>query len=51
MSYAWEFGDGGSDVIASPEHTYAQPGLYTVTLELRDKDKQQFMRKVQIRVD
>jgi PKD repeat protein len=28
----WDFGDNGNSTVASPLHTYAQPGSYTVTL-------------------
>ncbi len=31
-SWAWDFGDGGASSIASPSHTYAAPGRYTVSL-------------------
>ncbi|NIG56389.1 PKD domain-containing protein [Chitinophaga sp. Cy-1792] len=31
-SYAWNFGDGGTSAATSPSHTYAAPGIYTVTL-------------------
>jgi PKD repeat protein len=34
LSYTWDFGDGQSSAAASPSHTYAQPGSYTVTLTL-----------------
>jgi gliding motility-associated-like protein len=30
--YLWDFGDGETSTAASPTHTYAQPGTYTVTL-------------------
>jgi PKD repeat protein len=30
--YAWSFGDGGTSTDVSPDHTYAGPGTYTVTL-------------------
>lgn len=30
--YLWSFGDGQTSTAASPTHTYAQPGTYTVTL-------------------
>jgi len=30
----WDFGDGGRDTAFSPVHTYTQPGLYTVQLEV-----------------
>jgi len=31
-NYLWLFGDGNSSVAVSPQHVYAQPGVYTVTL-------------------
>ncbi|MCS6928081.1 MAG: PKD domain-containing protein [Saprospiraceae bacterium] len=31
-SYAWNFGDGNSSTAQNPQHTYAQEGVYTVTL-------------------
>lgn len=34
VSYAWEFGDGGTSTLANPSHTYAKPGLYTVKLTI-----------------
>jgi PKD repeat protein len=32
LVYAWDFGDGVTSSLASPTHTYAGPGTYTVTL-------------------
>lgn len=32
ISYAWDFGDGGTSSVASPVHHYASPGLYPVQL-------------------
>ena len=32
LSYAWNFGDSGSSTAASPSHSYAHPGFYTVEL-------------------
>jgi PKD repeat protein len=29
---SWAFGDGGSDTVPNPVHTYNNPGVYTVTL-------------------
>ncbi len=31
-THAWTFGDGGTSSAASPSHTYALPGVYTVEL-------------------
>ncbi|MCB9231784.1 MAG: PKD domain-containing protein [Bacteroidia bacterium] len=31
-SYSWDFGDGNSDTIANPSHTYATSGWYQVCL-------------------
>lgn len=33
-SYAWDFGDGGTSVEPTPEHTYTAPSSYTVTLTI-----------------
>ncbi len=33
-SWAWSFGDGTSSTLQSPEHTYAAPGTYTVSLKV-----------------
>ncbi|MFI6518294.1 PKD domain-containing protein [Spirillospora sp. NPDC050679] len=35
-SYQWDFGDGGSATGATPEHTYAAAGTYTVKLTVTD---------------
>ena len=32
VTYAWDFGDGGTATGASPTHMYREPGTYTVTL-------------------
>ncbi|HTN16727.1 MAG TPA: PKD domain-containing protein, partial [Chitinophagaceae bacterium] len=32
VTYAWNFGDGTTDMIANPSHTYAAAGTYTVRL-------------------
>ena len=29
--YSWTYGDGGTDSVANPTHTYTTPGLYSVT--------------------
>jgi PKD repeat protein len=33
-SYAWDFGDGATSTAASPSHSYAVAGVYTVTLKV-----------------
>jgi subtilisin-like proprotein convertase family protein len=35
-SYAWTFGDGGTDSITNPTHPYSSDGTYIVTLTLVD---------------
>ncbi len=36
VSYEWDFGDGTNETGLSVNHTYAEPGNYTVTLTVRD---------------
>ncbi|MCX6351487.1 MAG: PKD domain-containing protein [Bacteroidetes bacterium] len=36
LTYAWDFGDGGTDTKSSPSHTYAKAGTYTATLIVTD---------------
>ncbi|MGV3636838.1 MAG: PKD domain-containing protein [Flavobacteriales bacterium] len=35
-TYFWDFGDGGTSTEAAPQHTYEDPGEYTVTMRLSD---------------
>lgn len=35
-SYSWDFGDGGTSTLESPQHTYWVEGIYTVTLTVSD---------------
>ena len=37
-TYAWEFGDGGTDSGATPSHMYGAGGIFTVTLCVTDDD-------------
>jgi len=36
--YFWSFGDGNSSTAANPQHSYAQPGLYLVSLTISEDD-------------
>ncbi|MEE1929738.1 PQQ-dependent sugar dehydrogenase [Streptomyces sp. TRM 70351] len=36
LSYAWDFGDGGTSTAANPSHTYTRDGQYTATLTVTD---------------
>lgn len=38
VSYAWQFGDNGTDNIASPTHLYQNDGSYSVTLTVTDNN-------------
>ena len=38
IGYSWDFGDGGSGTGVLAQHSYAQPGIYQVTLEVTDDD-------------
>lgn len=35
-NWAWRFGDGGTSTTKNPTHAYANPGLYTVRLIVKD---------------
>ncbi|PJC62538.1 MAG: hypothetical protein CO022_04190, partial [Flavobacteriales bacterium CG_4_9_14_0_2_um_filter_32_27] len=36
ISYSWNFGDGATDTVFQPSHTYGNLGSYTVTLIVTD---------------
>ncbi len=36
VSYAWDFGDGGTSTAANPTHTYTTTGTFNVTLTVTD---------------
>jgi len=36
LTYAWDFGDGGTGTGATPNHTYADAGIYDVCLTVND---------------
>jgi photosystem II stability/assembly factor-like uncharacterized protein len=37
LTYRWEFGDGATSSVASPDHAYSKPGIYTVRLTLTNE--------------
>lgn len=37
-SWSWDFGDGGSSIMENPNHIYALPGPYNVTLSITNGD-------------
>ncbi|WP_214417035.1 ThuA domain-containing protein [Sphaerisporangium fuscum] len=39
ITYAWDFGDGGTSTSANPSHTYAANGTYTAKLTVTDTGK------------
>ena len=48
--YEWDFGDGGTAVIARPEHEFAEPGAYTISLRIHPTKKKSHARKIRITV-
>ncbi len=36
LRYAWNFGDGTTSTSANPSHTFAEPGVYKVSLSVSD---------------
>src|SRR5438128_7779185 len=39
-TYAWNFGDGSTDVGAAPSHTYSSSGIFDVTVTVTDSNSQ-----------
>jgi PKD repeat protein len=37
ISWAWNFGDGSGTTATSPTHEYAKPGVYSVSLTVKDR--------------
>ena len=36
IAFEWDFGDGDTDTLKHPKHTYTKPGKYTITLKVID---------------
>jgi glucose/arabinose dehydrogenase len=50
LTYAWNFGDGGTSTAANPSHTFASNGSYDVTLTVTDPQGASGSDSVQIGV-
>jgi PKD repeat protein/glucose/arabinose dehydrogenase len=50
VTYAWDFGDGASSTDADPDHTYATPGTYVVSLVVTDSRGAKTTRTLEVRV-
>lgn len=37
LAYSWHFGDGTTSSLKAPAHHYSQPGIYTVSLAIKDE--------------
>lgn len=53
LTHSWDFGDGATSLLASPVHSYALPGLYTVKLRIQDNNgcADSLIRMNYVRVD
>lgn len=49
-SYSWDFGDGKTADTVLAEHAFEKPGLYTVTLTVKDDKNESRTTSIQIRV-
>ena len=46
LSWAWDFGDGGTATTQNPSHTYTSDGTYTVSLTITTADRTDIETKV-----
>ena len=46
VSYAWDFGDGGTSTAATPTHTFTNDGIYNVTLTATNASGSNTVRKL-----
>lgn len=49
-SYEWNFGDNTGSKEAAPHHTYTEPGLYVVSLSIKDKNGKTYTDKLPVEV-
>ena len=48
LQFSWDFGDGATNILAIPEHTYFKPGKYTVSLIVSDGKAKEKIEKILI---
>ncbi|MCK5212248.1 lamin tail domain-containing protein, partial [Candidatus Parcubacteria bacterium] len=48
LHFNWDFGDGATNTLAIPEHTYFKPGEYTVSLIVNDSEYEEKQEKLLI---
>ncbi|MEU6341128.1 ThuA domain-containing protein [Streptomyces sp. NPDC046977] len=48
LTYAWDFGDGGTSTAADPAHTYRTNGTYTANLTVKDPTGRTASASVQV---
>ena len=51
LTYAWDFGDGGTATTANANHTYTAPGTFTATLTVTDARGAKGYSSVAVRVE
>ncbi len=52
LTYFWEFGDGISNTLSSPEHTYFKEGVYEVSLLVSDGENERVLsRQIEVHED
>ena len=51
LSYSWTFGDGESSAAANPSHTFAEPGVYRVSLRVSDETGEAVSSNLTVRVN
>ncbi|MEV4541816.1 ThuA domain-containing protein [Micromonospora echinaurantiaca] len=51
LTYAWDFGDGGTASALDTTHTYTSPGTFTATLTVTDSKGARSYTTVPVRVD
>ncbi|MFH1661844.1 MAG: lamin tail domain-containing protein [Candidatus Falkowbacteria bacterium] len=48
LEYFWDFGDGITNILPSPEHTFLKEGVYTVKLTVEERGTATFLQKEKI---